>query len=158
VAVIGGTAYPTGFEFEASLRTRRVSEADADLATMWHPRLRKGEIPPEFLRLGVEFSDGAKATNLRHPWFAENPEEAPGQPVLIPRAGSGSGANWDQRYWVWPLPPVGPFAFVCEWPAEGIPLTRAEIDGASIRAAADQAELLWDEQPADATGSSWSAY
>ena len=29
---------------------------------------------------------------------------------------------------MWPLPPIGPLFFVCEWPAAGIPLTRVEVD------------------------------
>jgi hypothetical protein len=50
-------------------------------------------------------------------------------------------------HWVWPLPPDGPFAFVCEWPARGIPESRAEIDGGAILQAAGRAVTLWPEEP-----------
>jgi hypothetical protein len=46
---------------------------------------------------------------------------------------------------VWPLPPAGTLAFVCEWPLRGIVETRAEIDAAPILEAAGRAEVLWPE-------------
>jgi hypothetical protein len=36
------------------------------------------------------------------------------------------------EHWVWPLPPAGPFALVCEWPSRGIGETRVEIDAGVI--------------------------
>jgi hypothetical protein len=47
------------------------------------------------------------------------------------------------EHWVWPLPPPGPFAFVCAWPARGIAESRAEIDAGSILEAAGRALTLW---------------
>ena len=41
-----------------------------------------------------------------------------------------------------PLPPDGPLHLVCVWPAEGLALTRAEIEAAPIREAAARAETL----------------
>jgi hypothetical protein len=35
---------------------------------------------------------------------------------------------------------------VCEWPSEGIELTRQEIDAHIIRNAADRAEVLWEDE------------
>ena len=80
--------------------------------------------------------------------------------LLIPRGGGGGGRHTSQvGYWVWPLPPPGPLAFVCEWRAVGIPLTRVEVDAAPIIAAARRATVLWalpDPDPASQGG--WSAY
>jgi hypothetical protein len=66
--------------------------------------------PPE----SVQFADGRKATNLdRSPYDPEG--QAPDRPVLNQHGGGGGGAAWDMEHWVWPLPPAGPFAFVCAW-------------------------------------------
>jgi hypothetical protein len=42
-----------------------------------------------------------------------------------------------------PIPPPGQLAFVCEWPALQIPLTRATLDAEVIRDAARRAVVLW---------------
>jgi hypothetical protein len=105
------------------------------------------------LRLGIECSDGAKATTFdAHRFFMT--DERPSGPVLIQRGGSGGMRTWELGFWVWPLPPPGAFAFVSEWPAEGIALTRREIDADLIRQSAASAEELWSNagtQP----GSGW---
>ena len=59
-------------------------------------------------------------------------EGDPPGPLLWPGGGGGGGDRWDQSYWLWPLPPPGPVAFVVEWPSEGIELTRHELDAAPI--------------------------
>src|SRR5256885_6760927 len=56
------------------------------------------------------------------------------------------------RYWVWPLPPPGPVAFVCEWPAFGIPESRAELHARLILDAAARAVELWPEDGDPARG------
>ncbi len=43
---------------------------------------------------------------------------------LVPRGGHGGGRQSRQAFWVWPLRPPGPVAFVCEWPSYGIPESR----------------------------------
>jgi hypothetical protein len=48
--------------------------------------------------------------------------------------------------WVWGLPPPGPLAFVVEWPARGIPETRAEIDAGLVLEAAARAVPIWTDQ------------
>jgi hypothetical protein len=53
--------------------------------------------------------------------------------------------------WVWPLPPAGRLALVCEWPAAGILLTRHEIDAQLILDAASRAQRLFaDDELIDA--------
>jgi hypothetical protein len=48
-------------------------------------------------------------------------------------------------FWLWPLPPAGPVAFVVEWPSEGIAETRVEIDATLLREAAARSEVLWED-------------
>ncbi len=145
VFVSGCFAYPAGFEFRLSIVMRgRWRELDPfDFGG--RPRSGKaGEIPPEQLRVGLQFADGSKATNTGGDfgWVAEG---EPSSPTLIGLAGSGGEGEWHQGYWVWPLPPPGPMAFVCEWPAAEIPLTRSELDAAPIIAAASRAQRVFGD-------------
>jgi hypothetical protein len=116
---------------------------------LFHARRRQrgqsGALDPELLRIGVQFSDGGKATNIAgHHHDADPP---PG-PVLHSGGGGGGGGNWRQTQWVWPLPPPGPLSFVCEWPAVGLALTRSEINAQAIIDAAARAQALFsDQQP-----------
>jgi hypothetical protein len=164
VAVTDATAYPNGFEFKLVVKARRVGDelGDFDPLDFDHPLLhqaprRRRELPPELLRFGIEFSDGSKATNLGDPWPGD-PEEMPSPPVLVPGGGGGGWGSWESDYWVWPLPPPGRFAFVCEWPAKGVPLTRKEIDAALIREAAGQAEVLWEVPRERRRSGRWTSY
>ena len=145
VALAGIQAYPAGFGFSLHVRLRNVSAREEQRLPqlMGYGPGSAEPLPDEFLRFGVQFADGRKATNLdRAPYDAE---QAPDRPVLDQHAGGGGGAVWDMEYWVWPLPPPGPFAFVCAWPARGIPESRAEIDAGSILEAAARAVTLWPE-------------
>ncbi len=101
-------------------------------------------LPPELFRFGVQYADGRKATTVGNPFSAD---AEPQGPILLPGSGGGGAREWDQSYWLWPLPPAGPLAFVCEWPAHEVALTRAEIDTSLILEAAARAETLWDESP-----------
>ena len=145
VAIAGVRAYPTGFGFTVSLRLRAVSvREDQRLPQLFGPVFAEDPLPDEFLRLGVQLADGRKATNLDRP--PHDPEgREPEAPVLHQHGGGGGGSAWDFDHWVWPLPPAGPLAFVCEWPLRGIAETRAEIDAAPILEAARRAEILWPE-------------
>jgi hypothetical protein len=164
IAITDATAYPSGFEFTLVVRSRARSYSPYDDPfELRHPGLwrhaRPGdEIPPELLRFGIEFSDGSKATNLSGmPRFDTLEDEPPEGPVLVEHAGGGGGGEWESSYWVWPLPPEGPLAFVCEWPAKGIPLTREEIDAALVLGAAPRAEKLWDDGGGTMSGG-WTSY
>ncbi len=79
--------------------------------------------------------------------------------VLVSRGGSGGHRRAKTGYWLWPLPPAGPLAFVCEWPGEEIGLTRREIDGHAVRDAAGRATFVWgdDEERGGGGGISVSA-
>jgi len=59
--------------------------------------------------------------------------------------GGGSRRRHVARWWAWPLPPKGPLELVSEWPAFGIPETRAELDAQLILDAADRSIRLWPD-------------
>lgn len=150
VAITGLLAYPTGFEFTLSAVLRREDRRGhmADPVLHGWPGRHDEEPPPaEFLRLGVQFADGRVATNLNRPPF--RPDAQPAGPLLLPDGGGGGGRRYDMTYWVWPLPPPGPVAFICQWPAHGIPESRVEIDAQLILDAAARAVDLWPDQRRD---------
>jgi hypothetical protein len=45
--------------------------------------------------------------------------------------------------WVWGLPPPGPLAFVCAWPAGQLPASGVEIDARLVLEAAGRAAPVW---------------
>jgi hypothetical protein len=146
IAVAGIQAYPTGFSFTLSLRVRNLSaQEEQRLPYLFDSTDPEDDaLAGDFLRFGVQFADGRKATTLEHPPY--DPEgQAPDRPVLREHGGGGGGTAWDMEYWLWPLPPAGPFAFVCEWSARGIAESRAEIDAAAILEAAESAVILWPD-------------
>lgn len=172
VAIRSATAYRTGFEFTVDLRLREDREDRVWMGPPWEPRRsQSGELPDDLFRFGVQFEDGSKATTLdtgvgafRGPrgglgehasWETfgaavaedDEPEErqVPDSPVLMPQGGGGGMRRWSESFWLWPLPPEGRLSFVCEWPAFGIALTRADVDTAAIRDAAARSRALWDD-------------
>jgi hypothetical protein len=139
--------YPEGFVFV--LRVRWGAVVDRDEEAPWpfphwgSPDPLGGDLfPDELLRFGVQFADGRKVTNLdMYPFVPE--DLPPDQPVLIEGGDIGSeggrlgrGASWDLEQTIQPLPPPGPLAFVCAWPARGIPEVRVEIDAGLVLDAA----------------------
>jgi hypothetical protein len=145
-------AYSSGFSARLALR-RRADDLDYDpLHPLVHRRRRSAELSPEQLRFGIEFADGRRATNVGG--FPPPFEDAPAGPVLVMRGGGGGGRSWDYGFWIWPLPPPGLLAFVAEWPAEGVEVTRREIDAGAVLEAARQSEAFW---PADDTGGATGA-
>jgi hypothetical protein len=104
-----------------------------------------GEFADYFLRFGVGFADGRKATNLnqRHD-FDEGP--APDPPTLwLVRWEGYDRLAWEVDVWVYGLPPPGPLAFVVEWPARHIPESRVEIDAGLVLEAAARAVPIWPD-------------
>lgn len=137
-------AYPSGFEFKvwAVGRTaRKLAYFDMPLKGRL-PEAAGEEPPPEVFRLELHFSDGTTARNFGTPPTPHPLAERPSWPILFAGAGMAGGDRSEQEYWVSPLPPAGPLTFVCEWPANGVPRTRAEIDAGLIVDAAARAEQL----------------
>ncbi len=120
-------------------------------ASLAAPTGRRGA--NEIFRLAVVFADGRVATNI-------NPEHAPpnvpmaGRAVLMQGGGSGGERRYDLTYWVYPLPPPGRLAFICEWPGLGLAETRVEIDAQPILDAAARSVQIWPEndEPGPADG------
>lgn len=150
VCVTRLAAYPTGFQFDVLTMTADDQRELDPLLFHHHHRRPRGatdEIPPDMLRLGIQFSDGSKATNTGGVHHDRNP---PAGPIMQGGGGGGGGGRWRQEQWVWPLPPPGAVVFVCEWPAMDIPLTRSELDAQTILDAATRAGHLLRRAPARA--------
>jgi hypothetical protein len=143
-------AYPTGIELVLDVRRRDVDEGGPDDPFGFHGHRPGKPLPDAVLRFGVQLADGSKAVNFGpYEWADRAARE---EPVLIGRGGGGGGGRWDMKYWLWPLPPAGSLEFVVEWPGEGIPETRREVDAGELRAAAQQAETLWPNGGGDGDG------
>jgi hypothetical protein len=138
VAITGLTAFPTGFEFELTVAFR-----EPDRNFTMHRFAFRDATQDDFLRLGLRFADGTIATNLGHNPLAFADVTDPIGPVLLERGGGGGGRRYDQKYWVWPLPPSGTVTFVCAWPARGIPESQHDVDADRIREAASRATYIW---------------
>jgi hypothetical protein len=147
VAVTGIRAYPTGFAFTISIRLRH--HASQQQTGSGHGMLAmldyfepSGQV---FLRLGVRFADGRRATNLRG---IDLPRGRRGPKPPVPtETGSGGGGDrdWDSQQWLWGLPPPGPLAFACEWPARQIAESQVQIDARLVLDAAERAVILWPD-------------
>jgi hypothetical protein len=102
-----------------------------------------GELADYYLRFGVGFADGRKATNLeRHRDFENGSPPDPPALRLIRWEGYDL-LSQEVDMWVWGLPPPGPLAFVCSWPAGHIPASGVEIDAGLVLDAADRAASIW---------------
>jgi hypothetical protein len=141
VCVTSLAAYPAGFELEVVA----MSGADTyELDPLLFEERPAGRGASRGLRIGIQFADGSKATNVGGFHHASDP---PAGPVMHPGGGGGGGGSWRQTFWVWPLPAAGPLVLACEWPAHDIPLTRHEIDAQAIIDAAQRAQVVFSEEP-----------
>jgi hypothetical protein len=158
VALTGATAYTTGVQLRLSVRRRHDPGARPEALDdpmdfpFGHPSMRHGpqvgDLPPDLLRFGVQFSDGGKATTLggSFPWSASgDAEQEPAGPVLNQGGGGGGGGNWDWDFWLWPVPPPGQVTFAVEWPKEGIELSKREVDAGPFIEASRSSEVLWPD-------------
>ena len=155
------TVYPEVFEFQLEIRHRDREALSHQFMWPHGPSRRAGELDPELLRFGLQFSDGSKATNLYPGPAPRDPDRPPAGPILAGGGGGGGGdaaggSRWQYEYWVWPLPPEGPLVFVCEWPIGDIPETRSEMDSAPLRDAARDAVALWSGSEPEGDSGDWS--
>lgn len=158
--------YPEGLELEIVCFTRPRAEETIDDGfdplLFHHHASNRARVSDDVLRIGVQFADGRKGTNLAadHGWHRPPPTG------LVFRAGGGGGGGdrYAQRFWLWPLPDEGPLSVVVEWPAHGIPLTRTEIDGDELRAAAARSQVVFSQDhlpeppDEDPDGDGWASY
>lgn len=142
-------AYPDGFELEIHARTTiawndlsRPADSGPDVFGRHWPMVGepRDELPPQLLRVGVQFADGRQATNIG------GHDRPAGGPIVWPLKGGGSGrptgSQFRQGYWISPLPPPGPISIVCEWPVAGIPVVHHELDAQRILDAAERARTV----------------
>lgn len=111
VAADGFVAYPTGAEFRLVLLARPgVTDSSDDPVHPWRRRPGRGDSAGS-LRFGLAFADGTK---VLHPqaWWPGAGVGPPPHPVLASRGGGGGDPRYGWEFWLWPLPPPGPFAFV----------------------------------------------
>jgi hypothetical protein len=153
IALTDCVVFSTGFELGLTVKGK---EPIDHLDMGYGPPPRPGKPLPEgLLRFGVRYADGRKGTTLGlHPgqvamaFYKARQEgrepEVPAGPILMPRGGGGGGRTYNQRYWIWPLPPDGKLTIACEWPAKGVALTMHALDAGEILRAARTARKLWD--------------
>jgi hypothetical protein len=138
VLVTGLRAYPTGVDFVLTVRPRpgqpHQRNRDPD---------RLHRLAYHDLRLELRFADGRMVGNDPRYWPRTFETEEPDPPFLYYHGGGGSERGWYSRHWLWGLPPPGPLAFVCAWPAGQIPGSGAEIDARLVLKAADRAVSVW---------------
>ena len=153
VAIGSVRAYGNGFEFTVHVRLR---EAADDFGHDPFSRPGRGQSgPDDVLRLGVQYADGrSAATTSTHAQLRDQDDD---QLRLMHRGGGGSARGFDQQFWLYPLPPEGPVTFVASWLLYGVAEVTAEIDGATIRAAAGRAIALWPEQSEDESRGHWNS-
>jgi hypothetical protein len=160
VAVGSVRAYPNGFEFTLHIRLRGEAESSwqghSDPFERHRPR-RGAQWGDDQLRLGILYADGRRAaTTGVH--YRPPDDDDDGRLVLQQGGGGGSSCSQDWDFWVHPLPPGGPVTLVGSWVEHGIAESRAELDGAAIRAAAGRAVTLWPEEPESGPGGAWRSH
>lgn len=143
IAVILGdmTAYPNGFAFTVSVRSKPGHPMDSDSLGPGRRRAQQAEGQvDDIFRFDIEFADGSLVTN--HDTIGIGSPNRPKPPILIGGGGGGGDRRYDFSFWVWPLPRPGPLTFVTQWQAAGLPSTRFELDGDSIVTAARTAKTI----------------
>jgi hypothetical protein len=155
IIVSGFVAYPAGFDLTI-VTIARLASAKPGIAP--HPlgyhSPDSGFPSDAFLRFGLRFADGSKATNIAF-GRGMGPSQ-PGARRLRPLGGGGGGRKYSSRFWCEPLPPAGSLGLLCEWPTYGIAETEDVISADLILAAAEQAKPIWPEDvgiPAPPSGS-----
>jgi hypothetical protein len=141
VAVTGISAYSAGFEIIVTARFR------PGIGGPFGPGDRitggpEAAAARRSVRLGLQFADGTRVIG-QDGGSGQSGDAEPAGPILRPFLVGGGPRSMFWRWWAWPLPPAGPMEFVCEWPAFGIPETRAGLDAQLILDAAAHSIRLW---------------
>jgi hypothetical protein len=147
IGLTGIRAFRTGFGYTLHLRLREVvpgEQSNFGAFNMFGDGVDPaGEFADYYLRFGVGFADGRKATNLDHRRDLDE-VPAPDPPTLrLVRWEGYDFLSWEVDVWVWGLQSPGPLTFACQWPARQIPPSQAELDAGLILEAAERARTLW---------------
>lgn len=149
LAIRGLVAYPTGFEFTIVAHTRRDDTTSGHRSREFRPivllldELDDDDVlPRRFLRVGIQFPDGTRVTNLRPSRWRAGPNR-PSHGIDF-REGGGSDVSFASKYWAWPIPEAGVLTVVCEWPSQSISESRIDIDASLIADAAARSHPVWD--------------
>jgi hypothetical protein len=135
VAVTAVWGFSTGFEFWVGARFRQKWAAIED------------ETDDQAMHIGLQYADGRKIGDVGHLPSAAG-SLAGG--LLLRPTSFGAGLWQKSRvYWVWPLPPPGPLAFVFEWARFGISEQQTVTDGQLVVDAARLSYQIWPEGDGD---------
>jgi hypothetical protein len=126
--------------------------SDSKANALFHDQHNPGSdegIPDGFIRLGLEYPDGTRVSNLADRRRIWQTDHEPDSPVLVQRGGGSSNSgggrvSMNATHWLWPLPPAAPLELFVEWPALGVALSNATLNGDAIAKAAAQTHQLWD--------------
>ena len=159
VLLAGLQVFPDGVSIEINSYTRGAARKriERNYRGQGGRIMADGVVPEEFLRIGVAFPDGKKATNLESPWHRSEDAPEPDCGIESGRS-SGGGGEYSESFWIWPLPTDGDFTIVCEWPVANILQTFTVMDGAEIRMAGESARLVWEDEkdkPSHMTAVQW---
>lgn len=147
------SVYPSGFELELRVVTAPGAQSlDPSLSGIYGHSGSSGTNFEDVLRFGVEYPDGRRATNLDICRSGEDPRG----PVLTALGGGGGAGSWRQDFWCWPLPKAGTLAFVCEWRAARIPVSRCEVEAQQLLDASAAALELFPNQPGIGRIGTWT--
>ena len=139
VTLSGLQVFTTGMTFTIGLRCRPEALGSRDVSdVLWGHRG-----PGPDLLVGVELADGRRATNVPGQVRAFADPGTGDSLVFHQGSGSGGQLSAEQVWWLSPLPPAGPLRLVVRCDPLGIPETVTELDGAVLRAAAEQVVTLW---------------
>lgn len=111
--------------------------------------MRGGDPMQRFPRIGLRFADGRTVgRGANEPMFgpgdvAKDDQGIPTEPVMRMTGGGGGSNGFHFGVWVFPLPPEGPVEIFVALPGADVNEVKTTVDGAQIRAAAEQAQTIW---------------
>jgi len=137
--------YPNGFTVNLLiLMNPHLGPRRMELAMFGGAGLDPGQ---RFPRIGVRFADGRtagrEATFRGHLDVAKDDRGIPTEPILTISGGGGGSHGYHLSVWVFPLPPDGPLEVYVSLPAAGGSESKVVLDGGVVRAAAEQARVIW---------------
>lgn len=142
IALTGLQVYTTGVSFDLAVRVRSWPDDDhRGLSELVFDHGRRGGQ----LLVGVELSDGRRASNVGGAGF----EQGPSGIVFHPAGGGGGQLSVDQSWWLSPVPPAGSVRFVCGCAPLNIAETSVELDGTAMARAVEKVVTLWPWVPPD---------